>query len=234
MDQSLLLALPDDALLAVLAFLPPRQLFDCRVLCRRLRDLCLHADLWRRVRLSSRDSTLRAALRLAPCLREVNLYYTGETDPEPEVTACVVARLKLFVSNLSVARASAAVLKQSRLGGVKELVLAFDPISTRAIKWNIHLLAVAISSVNHLHSLQICNYSREPLLASLNDLAGISSLKKLSYTTLSQDTYLDGSFTEGVCRHPRRCTPGLDAYSRVVTKSATEPAHLVLRKSLKG
>ncbi|XP_034244700.1 uncharacterized protein LOC117647185 [Thrips palmi] len=46
MDLSLL-DLPDDALLAVLAYLSRAELLGCRVVCRRLRDLCLHRHLWK-------------------------------------------------------------------------------------------------------------------------------------------------------------------------------------------
>ncbi|XP_034231837.1 uncharacterized protein LOC117639910 [Thrips palmi] len=202
MDQSLLLALPDDALLAVLAFLPPRELFKCRVLCRRLRDLCLHADLWRRVRLPTCDPTLRAALRLAPCLREVLWYYLGATapwaedeDPELSRSACVVARLKLYVNNMNELRASAAVLKQSSLGGVKELVLTFFPnYCGAATRWKTFQLVSAINQVNHLYSLQIKIFSKDALLEpwfAVVGMVGVSSLKKLSYASPSYDFYLE-------------------------------------------
>ncbi|XP_034233208.1 uncharacterized protein LOC117640623 [Thrips palmi] len=128
MEQSLLLALPDDALLAVLAFLPPRQLLSCRVLCRRLRDLCLHPDLWRRVRvLRWKDHDLwRSAFRLAPCLRELDISGNHLRGAASEVsrTSCVVAKLTLSVATThEVTFATAIVEKVSALGGLEQLVL---------------------------------------------------------------------------------------------------------------
>ncbi|XP_034231511.1 uncharacterized protein LOC117639745 [Thrips palmi] len=62
-----LLFLSDDTLLAVLAYLPIRELFSLRTVCRRLRDLCVKRDLWRHARVEGKG-LVRAALALAPCL----------------------------------------------------------------------------------------------------------------------------------------------------------------------
>ncbi|XP_034252067.1 uncharacterized protein LOC117651813 isoform X2 [Thrips palmi] len=195
MDQSLLLALPDDALLAVLAYLPPRQLFSCRLQCRRLRDLCLHPDVWRCVRLDAGDFRFlgRAALRLAPCLRELDLVFgvnVQDAVTELSRTTCVIARLGLVLTgDEDVVRAVAAVQRQSSLGGLSGLRLQFNGLGER----NVYPLSVAVRTLNHLYDLTLQNYSGVPLLASLGELEGSPSLKKLSYTSNTKDSLLEAT-----------------------------------------
>ncbi|XP_034256612.1 uncharacterized protein LOC117654268 isoform X2 [Thrips palmi] len=132
MDTLRLLSLPDDALLAVLAYLSPRELFCCRVACRCLSELCLHPDLWRSVELryaplKGRGATrglMRAALSLAPCLRKV--FVEGEAELVEAVasmlsaTACVIAGLKLSITGSSgVALARTILQAVHSLGGLK-------------------------------------------------------------------------------------------------------------------
>ncbi|XP_034236494.1 uncharacterized protein LOC117642417 isoform X3 [Thrips palmi] len=193
MDQSLLLALPDDALLAVLACLPARHLLSCRLACRRLRDLCQHPDLWRSVRLkASEDCQLvRAALRFAPCLCELDLIGMNMDVEEPDLSACAVAKLVVeLTGHKFVARTTAMLRKQSALGALRELTLQFDddftsePMQT---EWNISTLLGAVCNANSLRSLTIENISEVPLLASLGDLEGGSFLQELSYLSFSDD-----------------------------------------------
>ncbi|XP_034252189.1 uncharacterized protein LOC117651853 isoform X4 [Thrips palmi] len=64
-------ALPDDPLLEVLSYLSPRQLLQCRRVCRRWRDLALHPTIWREKCLTVSRKSIQlvvSALRLAPCL----------------------------------------------------------------------------------------------------------------------------------------------------------------------
>ncbi|XP_034233166.1 uncharacterized protein LOC117640619 [Thrips palmi] len=180
MDQSLLLALPDDALLAVLAFLPPRQLFDCRVLCRRLRDLCLHRDLWRRVRVAcplKHRGLCRSALRLAPCLRELDISGIDLEDAASEVsrTSCVVAKLELSVEATHVMTfATAIVEKASALGGLKELVLS---IWVEEGVVDVNGLLGAMYKADRLRKLTIEGPCR---VASINGLEKSPSLTELT------------------------------------------------------
>ncbi|XP_034233109.1 uncharacterized protein LOC117640611 isoform X3 [Thrips palmi] len=197
MDEPLLLALPDDALLAVLAFLPPRQLLDCRVLCRRLRDLCLHADLWRRVSLTRwrRRCLWRAALRLAPCLRELDLCDTDDlADAAAEVaaTACVVAKLSLNVaSDRDVAMAATIVEKMSALGGLTGFSLFVNDYYYGTV-FDLDPLLAAVNNVSHLTHLEIQNeFESAALLSSCADLEGSPSVKRLSYTSSTEDTLLE-------------------------------------------
>ncbi|XP_034252212.1 uncharacterized protein LOC117651854 [Thrips palmi] len=126
MDLSLL-SLPDDALLAVLAYLPPRDLFRCRVACRRLRDLCVHADLWRPVRLED-GGIIRAALRLVPCLAGIDVWCTSRdlelTASVLSTSSCVVNKLVIRVwDDASLAWATAIVERMCALGGLRSLHL---------------------------------------------------------------------------------------------------------------
>ncbi|XP_034256617.1 uncharacterized protein LOC117654269 isoform X2 [Thrips palmi] len=130
MDESqTLLALPDDALLAVLAFLQPRQLLRCRPVCRRLRDLCLHPQLWRTVKVLKDDKGLQcAALRLAPCLRLLQVASPSSANLEAAVysTTCVVSEFHVTLEEESgQAFAVAALQLFSALGGLRKLAVAF-------------------------------------------------------------------------------------------------------------
>lgn len=125
----------DDVLLAVLSYLNPRELLSCRTVCRRLRGLCLHKDLWRHVVVGSwhksgEAAAPPAALKLAPCL---GLVRGGGDIVEPISTlahfvagsACVVAGLTLTIWNLhEIAPATAVILKHAAQGGLKNLSLA--------------------------------------------------------------------------------------------------------------
>ncbi|XP_034256653.1 uncharacterized protein LOC117654276 [Thrips palmi] len=126
-EPSTLLALPDDALLAVLAFLQPRQLLKCRPVCRRLRDLCLHPQLWRTVRLDNDfEGPLCAALRLAPCLRTLIVVspFSANLTAAVYSTTCVVSELALVLEDESgQAFAVAALHVISALGGLRKLDL---------------------------------------------------------------------------------------------------------------
>ncbi|XP_034233129.1 uncharacterized protein LOC117640616 [Thrips palmi] len=191
MDQSLLLALPDDALLAVLAFLPPRQLFDCRVLCRRLRDLCLHPDLWRRIRVARAWKNLglsRSALRLAPCLRELDISGIDLEDAATEVsrTSCVVAKLRIAVdATHEVTFATAIVEKVSALGGLEELDL---PIRVEEGVVDVNGLLGAMYKADRLRKLRIAGEGR---VASISGLEMSPFLTELTCERLPCDALVE-------------------------------------------
>ncbi|XP_034236875.1 uncharacterized protein LOC117642628 [Thrips palmi] len=129
MDRSLL-DLPDDALLAVLAYLGPLDLMTCRPVCRRLRDLSLHRSLWRDARLKIRGEALPiAALRLAPCLAELDVSQGMELAASAlSDSACVVASLRLGDDGSGDGYYAREVLQRvANLGGLNKLVLDFSP-----------------------------------------------------------------------------------------------------------
>ncbi|XP_034240668.1 uncharacterized protein LOC117644952 [Thrips palmi] len=186
-----LLLLPDEVLLAVLAHLEPRQLLQCRALCRRLRDLCLHRRLWQTADVSDLF-LLRAALNLAPCLGEVRV-----TNPEAvaylvQGTACVVSDLSVEVgSQLDAAFATTIVGKLSALGGAKKLSLHFHcPLPTPSVA----TLLKAVVHIDGLQELQVFGTGAfDPMEAvlPLSDLELRPSLRKLSYWSREVDPCLD-------------------------------------------
>ncbi|XP_034236873.1 uncharacterized protein LOC117642626 isoform X2 [Thrips palmi] len=147
MDRSLL-DLPDDALLAVLAYLGPLDLMTCRPVCRRLRDLSLHRSLWRDARLKIRGEALPiAALRLAPCLAELDVSQGMELAASAlSDSACVVASLRLGDDGSGDGYYAREVLQRvANLGGLKKLELDFSslelnksrPVFMHVDDWNI-------------------------------------------------------------------------------------------------
>ncbi|XP_034248611.1 F-box/LRR-repeat protein 12-like isoform X2 [Thrips palmi] len=189
-DQSLLLALPDDVLVAVLAYLPPRELFRCRLLCRRLRDLCLHRDLWRRVCLPAQErGVVRAALLLAPCVRHVHSDTLGLEALASLVagTTCVVKELTVSVGSApDVALATPLIEKLSSLGGLRKLWVSFadTPVATAS-----PLLQV-IYSVSDLRELNIWINSDASMPIAWCDVKQKPSLTLLSYTSPTMDPFL--------------------------------------------
>lgn len=118
--------LPDDVLLAILANLSTRELFSCRLVSRRFRDLCLHPDLWKSAFLSARaGGTLRAALRLAPCCDTLFLDSHDDFESvayEVASTECVVAKVDIFTFHQeNVGFAMDIIQKLSSLGGLREV-----------------------------------------------------------------------------------------------------------------
>ncbi|XP_034241538.1 uncharacterized protein LOC117645445 [Thrips palmi] len=106
-------SLPDEALVAVLRRVPLPDLLLCRAVCRRWRDLALHPDAWRHrefrdMSIDVPRSVLPAVLRLAPCLRRLDLW---DVVGEVAVTRCAVAGLKLrYVENGLVAALAVRLL----------------------------------------------------------------------------------------------------------------------------
>ncbi|XP_034256309.1 F-box/LRR-repeat protein 12-like [Thrips palmi] len=179
-----LLDLPDDALLAVLGFLPPRQLFACRVACRRLRDLCLHRYLWRHVSLDGgKAGVVLAALALAPCVKSI--VCSGPRDVQAsrvKTTNCVVTRLKLFVFGGSnrMALAMEMIQRLYALGGLREL-----DVNIRAIQSTAPLLQ-QVYYLRDLRKLSLSvNGHVEALAAKCNELETKPSLRELHYDALT-------------------------------------------------
>ncbi|XP_034256593.1 uncharacterized protein LOC117654265 isoform X2 [Thrips palmi] len=187
-----LLALPDDALVRVLALLPPRELFRLRLVCRRLRDLSLHPDVWRSVGLSGGDKgLLQAALRLAPCLREVTLLssYLQAAACTIANTKCVVTNLTLFVrTQLDAAWATAIVLRFSTLGGLREISLDLLGAAPEALPPLLRM----VYGVQDLCELTVWILSDTSQLPSFlwSDMEPRPSLTKLKYKGAASDPFL--------------------------------------------
>ncbi|XP_034240657.1 uncharacterized protein LOC117644947 isoform X2 [Thrips palmi] len=186
-----LLSLPDDALLAVLAFLPSREILSLRVLCRRLRDICLHPDLWRRRALRDLDvlggndfelevGLLRAVLRLVPCIgrlagRVEDFAFMVSMVP---TTSCVIAELALSIYE-DEALTTKILLTVHSLGGLKTLDVYLDlDLSTACTE-----VLNTICSLEGLRELKICFGDSVALL--VGPCLGLEvepSLTKLWYT----------------------------------------------------
>ncbi|XP_034244668.1 uncharacterized protein LOC117647173 [Thrips palmi] len=189
MDLSLL-DLPDDALLAVLAYLSPAELLGCRVVCRRLRDLCLHSDLWKSTAIDTMK--LLPALRVAPCLRKISLVNLEQklTPAQREKvtsllasTECVVAELEViaFFDDDDVPLATAMVKKFSALGGLRALELIY--VGSNVPDSYLAPLLKAAFGVGGLRELRIIIESENPPNpASWSITAKQPSLTKLVYT----------------------------------------------------
>ncbi|XP_034256459.1 uncharacterized protein LOC117654243 isoform X2 [Thrips palmi] len=186
-----LLAMPDDALVRVLALLPPREVFRLRLVCRRLRDLSLHPDVWRSVSLRGGDQgLLQAALRLAPCLRKVSL-----RSPHLQAAACTVCNSKCVVTDLKLsvqnetdaAWATAIVQRLSTLGGLREITLLLNPAAPDAL----HPLLRMVYCVQDLRVLRIrINSDMSELPPLLSDLEPRPSLTTLHYEGAASDPFL--------------------------------------------
>ncbi|XP_034251691.1 uncharacterized protein LOC117651625 [Thrips palmi] len=182
-----LLSLPDDALLAVLAFLPTRDLFVCRVACRRLRDLCLHRHLWRAATVESKG-VLRAALAVAPCIGTIGEVPIEALEPLV-ATACTVSELKLLVvGKESAALASALLSRFSTVSSglrLKKLSLEVRGPLTRTSR----RLLKQVCSFTGLQDLSI-DLKGELPEREWSKLNVQPSLSKLSYTSSSRDAFL--------------------------------------------
>ncbi|XP_034244675.1 uncharacterized protein LOC117647175 [Thrips palmi] len=188
MDQSLL-DLPDDALLAVLAYLSPAELLGCRVVCRRLRDLCVHRHLWKSAAV---DCELLSALRVAPCLRKLSFEDLDlKLTPAEKVaslvasTECVVDYLKFLVNfdndETELALATAVVQKFTALGGLRALRLIFlYKIRSPAPVASLLKAALSVPDLRELMIFMRVKSSRMPV-PWLEELDARPSLIKLTY-----------------------------------------------------
>ncbi|XP_034252554.1 uncharacterized protein LOC117652031 [Thrips palmi] len=184
-----LLSLPDDALLAVLAFLPARTLFACRVACRRLRDLCLHRHLWRSVCVESLGVLRAATAALVPCIGRISLDVPlRSTAALLKDTACVVRALELAVQNSQDAALASTLLSEvSAVGGATEIVLLIKCRRPNALQ----PLLKAVWDRRGLLTLDVTNNSRRPLPSDWCEADGVPSLTRLRYDSPSADPFLE-------------------------------------------
>lgn len=184
MEAPHILSLPDDVLLAVLASLTPRELFLCRLVCLRLRDLSLHRDLWKNTRVREKG-VLRAALHLAPCLAKIGRFDVPIKDLASFAadTKCVVPDLALTVHEGEADLAADVLLKLSAAGGVKKLDVYLPEHTTPR-------LLQAIFYVTDLQELVICNIDTDaPLPADCCNVERGSSLTMLYYSEEGEEAH---------------------------------------------
>ncbi|XP_026277407.2 uncharacterized protein LOC113205849 [Frankliniella occidentalis] len=126
--------LPDDVLLALLQYVDAKDVFACRLVCKRLCGLALHPDVWRRrcievlSSLHEDDCSWKcAALGLAPCLGALKVGLPSRTCVARNLkkTSCEVAKLSLDFWDDAIADARAPIGRQVRLGRLSHLSLFF-------------------------------------------------------------------------------------------------------------
>lgn len=190
MDSTELL-LPDNVLLDVLAYLPARQLLSCRMVSRRLRDLCMHRALWKNAQVCGRG-LMRAALSLAPCLFHLS---TAEVPLEVVAsyvagTKCVVSALSLEVTNQADALfASLIVQKLAAVGGLEMLELEVS--HTFSPELTLTPLVQVVYDIGGLRKLDIGNNSNVVLPAAWCDREVRPSITDLVYLSSCADPFLE-------------------------------------------
>ncbi|XP_026283802.1 uncharacterized protein LOC113210160 [Frankliniella occidentalis] len=121
--QLTLQQLPDDVLVLMMQHLAVDDLFACRLVCRRLRDLALHPEIWSHRRLDEDKPCVCAVLGLAPCLDRA-VYSKKVHTRAFTMTRCAVRHLTLRVrQGTECARACIALLRQEVLGRLKSVQL---------------------------------------------------------------------------------------------------------------
>ncbi|XP_034254580.1 uncharacterized protein LOC117653192 [Thrips palmi] len=128
-EETSLLTLPDDDLLSVLEYLSTPDLLSCRAVCRRLRDVALRPELWRRRSIdmefdASTRSLQAAVLRVAPCASSLSMRFAGDSHalgPLAATTRCAAAELILHVDDdpARLAAAKLVIRNQAALEGFK-------------------------------------------------------------------------------------------------------------------
>ncbi|XP_034240599.1 uncharacterized protein LOC117644933 isoform X2 [Thrips palmi] len=194
MEESMLLSLSEDVLLTVLAYLRPEELLRCRLVCRRLRELCLHRVLWRKVKLTDWDrNLLHAAFGVAPCISSLQCGGNSSIATLGYFvvgTACVVTKLMLIVESVSeAASATAVICKLTALGGLRKLDLRirYDPRECPMVMMTLMKAAYCIEGLQELH---FANSVLKPLPALTGDLDVRPSLTRLTYHARDADSFL--------------------------------------------
>ncbi|XP_052126653.1 uncharacterized protein LOC127750116 [Frankliniella occidentalis] len=128
--------LPVDVLVMAMQFLDVPSLFACRLVCKRLADLALRADVWRHQGFrGGRDADgtpcACAVLRLAPCLRVLGLRLPIRGCRRAYAsTSCAAEVLTLQVAEGRTALQAAQQLirSQEALGRLRGIRLVFDGV----------------------------------------------------------------------------------------------------------
>ncbi|XP_052131611.1 uncharacterized protein LOC113215023 isoform X3 [Frankliniella occidentalis] len=144
-------ALPDDALLAVLHRLDNGDLVRCRRVCRRLRDVVGHPELWR-----DRDISGGFLLMSPPPPRCRRLALTGwrklpvGSATAVRTTSCAAAGLSILVDAHPLV-AAGVIRRQAELGRLTELDISFSPACWRAGEGLLLRSALQVGGLRELH-----------------------------------------------------------------------------------
>lgn len=196
--------LGDDEMLLVLGYLPAEDLLVIRGVCRRWRDLALHADLWRRHSLDiwwAWDRTQeklkhRAILRLAPCLNRLTLQSSAGLDYCGVLAAsspCAVRALSMDLRDKDSAVVATLVLQhQVALGRLESLDLFVRPAAVDSASFSdLVSLAVTTEGLQYLSVVyQDGARFKEGELAVTYSPPPAQSLKTLGYCSPSTDPVL--------------------------------------------
>ncbi|XP_026291540.1 uncharacterized protein LOC113216055 [Frankliniella occidentalis] len=139
--------LHDDVLLMVLEYVGVKDLLACRLVCKRLAELAVHPQPWRRRRLSvydmhtkvsAEDRLICPALRLAPCVRMLHLQLPSKRcQLSFTSTRCAVSKLRLVLEDIDVCMHAAFVIRnQLALGRLRDLSVWFPPGRVTIIEKN--------------------------------------------------------------------------------------------------
>ncbi|XP_026290566.1 uncharacterized protein LOC113215177 isoform X1 [Frankliniella occidentalis] len=187
--------LPDDVWLLVLEKLMrstvDRDIFNCRLVCKRLAVLVLHPSLWRGRTLRGVSSPPVCAcpvLRLVPCLEKMLLHLPEEGCRQWSYasTRCAAAKLAINV-NKGTSYAAAVICRQEMLGRLKRVVVYFDPDADDGALSEVSVLLGTLASTSRLERLCVVVYAAKkpmpttpaPFLASTTVA---SSLRKFRCT----------------------------------------------------
>ncbi|XP_026294304.2 uncharacterized protein LOC113218241 isoform X2 [Frankliniella occidentalis] len=186
-------ALNDDELLLVLQYVDKDGLLKCREVCRRLRDLAVHPDVWRSRSILLHELSL-PFLRLAPCAHSLELGNMDERILDviesnlvaAARTRCAVAQLVLKVDvddTLSDILAD-IILNQSMLGRLKKLEVILNGPS-----WPGERLPNAIFAARCLSELSISTFQLTPTGVVIEPY--VATLRKLKIRGFMSDTMLE-------------------------------------------
>ncbi|XP_026290562.1 uncharacterized protein LOC113215176 isoform X1 [Frankliniella occidentalis] len=156
MDQ-----LPDNVLVLVLQHVEVRDLFTCRLVCKRLGRLAMLPDVWRHQNLHRGSAAYSPALvslvlRLAPRLRLLYVRLSAEKRYQWAYasTRCAVAKLRLKVGGKGATGASdaaAMICRQEMLGRLESIHIGIH--IPRAIE--VPTLWGTLASTSRLKSLRV-------------------------------------------------------------------------------
>ncbi|XP_034240749.1 uncharacterized protein LOC117644990 isoform X2 [Thrips palmi] len=157
--------LPDEGLLFVLSYLGPKELLECRRVCRRLRDMALHPDLWRYMWLKAHpedNQLVAASLRLAPCLRWLNVgssLHLAQLGVLLASTSCAIYELDLTFQPTDAVLVVIVLERQAALGRLKYVKLKLsceeDPDEKKTCLFNLRLLLERLLHAQGLEGINL-------------------------------------------------------------------------------
>ncbi|KAK3927404.1 F-box only protein 11 [Frankliniella fusca] len=152
--------LPDEVLLTILGHLSIPDLLTVRIACKRLAELALHPLLWRSRRMGGGSLVdprwTCPVLRLAPCLRSVDIDFSPEAcHCAASTTRCAVAEVSLCGNSHSFpVEAALALVNLRRNGDIRKLHISFALTCSRP---QVRILLDTVVTTPGLEKLSITN-----------------------------------------------------------------------------